>query len=227
MSKFDHQLVLACCCCITLCAPAPEEQDPEVTLNYVSIADPARNASQHDMSGEGGEDGTVRIVTTTLADGLWGDFEEIGFYYTSLTEFDFSLSAVFDSLAGTDVLRQGGIMIRSGLHCGAEYAAIRLTTVNSDFVTRKKSTARANSHGETPLFRKGDLMSITCNETNRSDSIRTIEVDMEVTRGTEIVSSLTDTLTVTSGKLYAGVFAADHSQSNGSFSVSRLRIVEF
>jgi hypothetical protein len=57
----------------------------------------------------------IYSVTVSNADGLWGGWEEIGYYHTVETAASFSFTAIFKGLTGENAMSQGGLMVRESL----------------------------------------------------------------------------------------------------------------
>jgi hypothetical protein len=202
------------------CNSPTSSNEPELKLSYCSIV--GSTGIKVDMSGSATSENNSTVVTTGKADGLWSDWEEIGYFYIGTSEFNYTFAGVFKSITGTDALRQGGLMVRGSLQSIAPYAAIRLANGIYDPVARLTGSSAAAAAGSTVQYQEGDLLFITCTEQAPSGTTRNITMEVGAKRGDQVLISKIYTVSTTSDTLYAGVFCADHSTSNGSFSVSDL-----
>jgi hypothetical protein len=199
--------------------PATPEEPP-LNLGYVSVT--GNQTIQKDITGSGTCDKKECVLTTKNANGLWSAFEEIGFYYAAKPVFNGTISADFENMTGSDTLIQGGLMIRGSKKGGAPYAALRLAQNIYDPVARLDSTASAAAAGSSIKYQKGDFIYITCLEKQKNGTIRNFDMEVGAKRGELILISKTFAIKTTSDSLYIGLFCADRSTSDGSFSVSNI-----
>ena len=200
--------------------PASNDAAPVMELQYSSIL--GSSDIQEDLSGSGSGEKDIYTVTVSKADGLWGGWEEIGYYHTVTTAGSFSFSAIFKGLTGEDAMSQGGLMVRESLKGISAYAALRMIDGIYDPVARVTGSSSAVSAGSNVQYKEGDLLFIYCAE--QAGTTRNFNVEVGAKRDGQVIISKTYAVSTSSDTLYIGIFGADHSSSTGSFSVGEISI---
>jgi hypothetical protein len=217
-------IFIAIICCN--CSSPTETTDEPVSHQFSYTEIKGSTGIKVDMSGSITVNNGVQTLNVSKADGLWGGWEEIGFYYTEMPEANFTISAVYKGMSGGDSILQGGIIVRGSLDSISPYAAIRLVQNNYDPVVRTSAEKNASASGSTVSYQVGDVLYISCTGVSISNSLHTMAFEVGAKRNGSVIVSKTFSVTSSTNKLYAGFFGANHSSTvSGSFSVSDLKIL--
>lgn len=216
-------IALICCGC----SSPTETKDEPVTPQFSYSEIKGGSGNKVDMSGSVSVNNGVQTLSVSKTDGLWRNWEEIGFCYTEVPVTVFTISAVYKGMSGGDSILQGGLMVRGSLDSISPYAALRLVQNRYDPVVRTGADKDASASGSTVSYQVGDVLYISCIGVSVVDSSHsTLTVEVGAKRNGSVIVSKIFNVNTSGNKLYAGFFGANHSSTvSGSFSVSDLKIL--
>ncbi|HEX2959547.1 MAG TPA: hypothetical protein VHO70_22115 [Chitinispirillaceae bacterium] len=215
---------IAIICCG--CSSPTEVTDGPVTPQFSYTEIKGGSGNKNDMSGSVSGNNGIQTLNVSKTEGLWGSWEEIGFFYTEVPESVFTISAVYKGMSGGDSILQGGLMVRGSLDSKSAYAALRLIQNKYDPVVRTTAEKDASASSSTIPYLDGDVLYISCTGVSVVNALHTLAFEVGAKRNESVIVSKTFSITSSGDKLYAGFFGANHSSTvSGSFSVSDLKIL--